>query len=197
IFFLGAGLGLVMQTIVLAVQNSVDPHEIGTATSANNFFREIGAAVGVALFSTIFTTRLYDNLVPVFVGAPEGGEVGPSSLTPEIVHSLPEPQQTAVIDAFADALAPAFWYIVPVIALGFFLALFLREVKLSETAGLVARGEAVAERVDDGEFAPILRSGEDVEGRVHAADTEEHDGGSTGGSPRDAEAVDVGARQPG
>jgi len=197
IFFLGAGLGLVMQTIVLAVQNSVDPHEIGTATSANNFFREIGAAVGVALFSTIFTTRLYDNLVPVFVGAPEGGEVGPSSLTPEIVHSLPEPQQTAVIDAFADALAPAFWYIVPVIALGFFLALFLREVKLSETAGLVARGEAVAEGIDDGELAQILRSGEDVEGKVHAADTAEHDGGSTGGSSRGVEAVDVGARQPG
>ena len=58
IFVLGAGLGLVMQTIVLAVQNSVDPHELGTATSSNNFFREIGAAVGVALFSTIFTGRL-------------------------------------------------------------------------------------------------------------------------------------------
>ena len=48
IFVLGVGLGLVMQTIVLAVQNSVDPSEMGTATSASNFFREIGAAVGTA-----------------------------------------------------------------------------------------------------------------------------------------------------
>ncbi|MDQ2623853.1 MAG: MFS transporter, partial [Actinomycetota bacterium] len=144
IFVLGAGLGLVMQTIVLAVQNSVDPHEIGTATSANNFFREIGAAVGIALFSTIFTTRLTDNLAPVFANAPEGTGAGVGSLTPQIVHALPEPMQTQVIDAFAGSLAPAFWYLVPIIAAGFVLTLFLREVKLSETAGLVARGEAVA-----------------------------------------------------
>ena len=36
IFVLGLGLGLVTRTIVLAVQSSVDPQEIGTATSANN-----------------------------------------------------------------------------------------------------------------------------------------------------------------
>ena len=142
VFVLGAGLGLVMQTIVLAVQNSVDPHEIGTATSANNFFREIGAAVGIALFSTIFTTRLADNLAPVLAGAPGTG-AATSSLTPEIVRALPEPVRTQVVDAFAGSLAPAFWYLVPIVALGFVLTLFLREVKLSETAGLVARGEAV------------------------------------------------------
>lgn len=63
---LGLGLGLVTRTIVLAVQSSVDPREIGTATSANNFFREIGAAVGVALFSAILTGRLTDRLTDVF-----------------------------------------------------------------------------------------------------------------------------------
>src|SRR5919112_6770185 len=147
IFVLGAGMGLVMQTIVLAVQNSVDPHEIGTATSSNNFFREIGAAVGVALFSTIFTSRLTDRLTEVFAGAPDaaaaGGAVDP--LTPAGVAALPGPLQDGVVDAFADALAPAFWYLVPLLAAGFVLTLFLREVKLSEVAGMVARGEAVME----------------------------------------------------
>ncbi|MCL1900535.1 MAG: MFS transporter, partial [Promicromonosporaceae bacterium] len=52
IFTLGFGMGLVMQNIVLAVQNAVDAHEVGTATSANNFFRQIGAAVGTAAFTT-------------------------------------------------------------------------------------------------------------------------------------------------
>jgi len=144
IFVLGAGLGLVMQTVVLAVQNAVDPHEIGTATSANNFFREIGAAVGIALFSTIFTTRLSDRLGEVFAGAPEGAPTGTSGLTPAVVHALPEEVRVQVVDAFAGSLAPAFWYVVPVVALGFVLTLFFREVRLSETAGLVARGEAVA-----------------------------------------------------
>ncbi|KQY44611.1 MDR family MFS transporter [Cellulomonas sp. Root137] len=144
IFVLGAGMGLVMQTIVLAVQNSVDPHEIGTATSTNNFFREIGAAVGTALFSTMFTTKLADNLAGVFAGAPAGSGGEASSLTPAAVQALPEPLKTGVIDAFTNALAPSFWYLVPVIAVGFVLALFLREVKLSDVAGMVARGEALA-----------------------------------------------------
>jgi EmrB/QacA subfamily drug resistance transporter len=146
IFVLGLGLGLVMQTIVLAVQNSVDPREIGTATSTNNFFREIGAAVGVALFSTIFTGRLTDRLEPIFAGVPAdaGAGEGASQLTPAIVDALPEPMRSGVVDAFADALAPAFWYLVPLVALGFVLTLFLREVRLSDVAGMVARGEAVA-----------------------------------------------------
>lgn len=162
VFVLGAGLGLVMQPIVLAVQNSVDPREIGTATSANNFFREIGAAVGVAIFSTIFTTRLVENLEPL--GAQLGGFAatnldlfglsGPEELAtldpaavlaPTIVGRMPEPLHGGVVDAYTTALAPSFWYLIPLVAVGFVLALFLREVKLSEVAGMVARGEAVAD----------------------------------------------------
>ncbi len=144
IFVLGAGMGLVMQTIVLAVQNAVDPHELGTATSANNFFREIGAAVGTAIFSTIFTTALFTKLTEVFADAPQGPGGGAESITPEVVQDLPEPYKSGVIDAFASTLAPSFWYFVPLVLIGLVLALFLKEVKLSDVAGMVARGEAVA-----------------------------------------------------
>jgi EmrB/QacA subfamily drug resistance transporter len=144
IFVLGVGIGLVMQPVVLAVQNAVDPHEIGTATSANNFFREIGAAVGTALFSSIFTARLTERLVDVFSGAPAGAGGGASSVTPEAVQQLPEPYKSGVIDAFTNALAPTFWYVIPLVLVGFVLAIFLREVKLSDVAGMVARGEALA-----------------------------------------------------
>lgn len=146
IFVTGVGMGLVMQTIVLAVQNSVDPHEIGVATSSNNFFREIGAAVGTALFSTIFTSRLTQNLEPLFAqgGAGAGAGEGASSLTPALVAQLPEPLHTQVVDAYTNALAPSFWYLIPLVLVGFVFALFLKEVKLSDTAGMVARGEAVA-----------------------------------------------------
>lgn len=155
IFTLGAGMGLVMQTVVLAVQNAVDPHELGTATSANNFFREIGAAVGSALFTTIFTTRLTDNLTDVFAGAPGGAAgAGESSLTPAAVQQLPEPFRSGVINAYADSLAPSFWYLVPLVAVGLVLAVFLPVIKLSDVAGMVARGEAVADPAKAGAVEP-------------------------------------------
>ncbi|MDC7121567.1 MFS transporter [Cellulomonas fimi] len=144
IFTLGAGMGLVMQTIVLAVQNAVDPHELGTATSANNFFREIGAAVGVAVFSTMFTSRLVEQVTEVFAGVPAGTGGETSGLTPDLVQQLPEPFKSGVIDAYASSLSSSFWYFIPLVVVGFVLALFLREVKLSDVAGMVARGEAVA-----------------------------------------------------
>ncbi|MFP3713549.1 MDR family MFS transporter [Puerhibacterium sp. TATVAM-FAB25] len=166
IFVLGAGLGLVMQTVVLAVQNAVDPHELGTATSSNNFFREIGAAVGTALFTTIFTSRLTDNLTGVFGG--QGGAdpaASEAALTPAAVEALPEPLRTGVIDAYADALAPAFWYLIPLVVVGVVLALFLREVKLSDVAGMVARGEAQADPAKAGTKATSRAEGTEAVGR--------------------------------
>src|SRR5690606_9739039 len=147
IFVLGAGMGLIMQTIVLAVQNAVDPHELGTATSSNNFFREIGAAIGTAAFTTVFTSRLSDNLEGVFGGLPQGAVPagGGSGLTPAIGEQLPEPLRTGVVDAFADALAPAFWYLLPLVGVGRVLARARKAVRLSGEAGTVARGEAVVE----------------------------------------------------
>jgi ABC-type sugar transport system permease subunit len=155
---LGAGMGLIMQTIVLAVQNSVDPHELGTATSSNNFFREIGSAVGTAAFTTVFTSRLTDNLQGVFADVPEGAAPagGGSGLTPAAVDQLPEPLHSGVVDAFANSLAPAFWYLVPLVAVGLVLALFLKEVKLSNEAGMVARGEAVMEDTAEHKETDIL-----------------------------------------
>lgn len=186
IFTLGAGMGLVMQTVVLAVQNAVDPHELGTATSANNFFREIGAAVGSALFTTIFTTRLTDNLTEVFAGAPGGAEgAGESSLTPAAVQQLPEPFRSGVIDAYADSLAPSFWYLVPLVAVGLLLAVFLPVIKLSDVAGMVARGEAVADPAKAGAAAPGSAPGAGPDAGPDAA---------PGGEADDAEPVAVGPR---
>lgn len=146
IFTMGFGLGLVMQIIVLVIQNSVAPEMVGTATSTNNYFREIGASVGTALFGSIFTSRLADKVGEAMSQAP-GGVVASGtttdSLTPESVSSLPGPIHDLVVNAYADALAPSFWYMVPVFLVAFVLAWFLPQLKLSDVAGMVARGEAV------------------------------------------------------
>ncbi len=59
---LGLGIGMILPVLVLAVQNSVPPADIGSATSANNYFRQIGGSVGAAVFGTLFANRLAGRL---------------------------------------------------------------------------------------------------------------------------------------
>lgn len=146
IFLLGAGLGFVMQVLVLAVQNAVDPGDVGVATSSSNYFREIGAAVGTAWFGALFTGRLTDRMAETVAGHPaQAASSGfdPTAMTPAAVDTLPEPLHTAVISAYADSLAPALWYVIPLFAVGVIATLFLPNVTLSNEAGLIARGEAI------------------------------------------------------
>jgi EmrB/QacA subfamily drug resistance transporter len=151
-FALGAGLGLIMQNVVLAAQNAVPAEQIGTATATNNYFREVGATLGVAIFGTLFTTRLAHNLGSAVAAhgaqAVRAGITSPDTLTPAAVKAAGEPLRTAIVDAYASSLAPVFGYLLPILGVALVLALLLREVPLSEVAGMVARGEAV-ESEDD------------------------------------------------
>ncbi|UPO77572.1 MULTISPECIES: MDR family MFS transporter [Arthrobacter] len=146
LFVFGAGLGLIMQVVVLVVQNSVPVDQIGTATSSNNYFREVGASLGVAIFGAMFTTRLSENLMGVFSGAgmdPAAAGEATATLQPAALHALPETVQDGIVTAYADSLAPVFWYLIPFLAIALVLALFLKEIPLSDVAGMVARGEAI------------------------------------------------------
>ena len=65
-----------MQNVVLAAQNAVPADQIGTATSTNNYFREVGATLGVAVFGTLFTSRLADNLTGALTANAEQAVAG-------------------------------------------------------------------------------------------------------------------------
>jgi len=136
-----------MQVVVLVVQNAVPAAMIGTATSTNNYFREVGAALGVAVFGTIFTTRLTENLTGVFTSAGASASdaaQATATLDPQTLSQLPQALRDGIVTAYADALAPVFWYLLPFIGIAFVLSLFLKQIPLSDVAGLVARGEAIA-----------------------------------------------------
>ncbi|MDZ8171581.1 MDR family MFS transporter [Microbacterium xanthum] len=175
LFIFGAGLGLIMQVVVLVVQNAVPAADIGSATSTNNYFREVGAALGTAVFGTLFTTRLSENLMTVFADAganPEQAAEATATIDPQILDQLPEAVRDGVVSAYADALAPVFWYVLPFIGVAFLLSLFLKQVPLSDVAGLVARGEAVggeeAERLEAAQRAGATAA----EGIERSADTD-------------------------
>ncbi|MFE3518588.1 MFS transporter [Streptomyces sp. NPDC059166] len=125
---LGIGIGLVMSILVLAVQNSVRPSDLGTATSAHNYFRQIGGSVGAAIFGTLFAGRLADALG---VRLPTGADLPDAeSITPQLVHTMEPALRDAYIQAYADAMPRIFLYLVPVLLLGLLLAFFLKEKPL-------------------------------------------------------------------
>ncbi|MFD9822662.1 MFS transporter [Streptomyces violascens] len=182
---LGAGIGLVMPVLILAVQNAVDPADLGTATSANNYFRQIGGSVGAAVFGTLFTNRLAHALterLPAGVHLPD-----PESITPQLVHAMPPALRDGYIRAYADAMPRIFLYLVPVLVLGFVLAFFLKEKPL------------VSQNAPAAETAPLPHArtaGPGCPSGVPVCGTVQHHDGST--VPRAAlTLVDVRGRQVG
>ncbi|MYS35656.1 EmrB/QacA subfamily drug resistance transporter [Streptomyces sp. KhCrAH-43] len=145
---LGLGIGLIMPVLVLAVQNSVRPADLGTATSANNYFRQIGGSVGAAVFGTLFAGRLADALA---VRLPSGADLpDPESISPQLVHAMEPALRDAYIQAYADAMPRIFLYLVPVLVLGLFFAFFLKEKTLVSHSPETAAGPGTA-----AETAPI------------------------------------------
>ncbi|MFF8926076.1 MFS transporter [Streptomyces longwoodensis] len=135
---LGAGIGMVMPVLILAVQNSVRPTDLGTATSANNYFRQIGGSVGAAVFGTLFADRLADALADRLPARAGAALPDAESITPQLVHTLPPALRDAYIHAYADAMPRIFLYLVPVLLLGLLLAFFLKETPLVNTAAATA-----------------------------------------------------------
>ncbi|MFF9024518.1 DHA2 family efflux MFS transporter permease subunit [Streptomyces eurythermus] len=131
-FVFGLGLGLVMQVLVLIVQNAVPYEDLGVATSGATFFRSIGASFGVAVFGTVFASRLGDKLADAFRGVrlPPGVDAGALKSDPRGIAALPPVPRQAALHAYASAITDVFLYAAPVALLGFVLAWFLKEDRL-------------------------------------------------------------------
>jgi MFS family permease len=114
---LGAGMGMQMLSLLLAVQHGVDRTRLGLATSLNQFSRSIGAAVGVAAMGAIMTRTLTGVALP-------GGAAGLSGGT----MALTEP----IRDQFAMGLHRVFLAGLLVSVAGLIATLFLPPVHFSK-----------------------------------------------------------------
>jgi MFS family permease len=142
----GVGIGLVMQVLVLVVQNDVRPQEIGVATSTATFFRSVGGSFGVAIFGTIFASRLAHQLsrLPHAISARLGSGV---HLNPAQAKQLPAAVHAQFLQAFAHALHGVFLWGMVLAAIPFVLSWLLKEVPLRTTvapSGELAAAEAPA-----------------------------------------------------
>ena len=135
LFIHGVGNGIGFQIINLIVQTSFPVSQVGTATGAHSFFRQIGASLGSAVVGTLFTSRLV-TLLAERLGPLNGGGLAtpdPNSLTPALVAQLPENVKSAIMTSYNEALAPVYLYIAPLMVLAFVLFLFIKEKPLSHT----------------------------------------------------------------
>ena len=151
-FVLGTGIGLCMQVLTIAVQNTVDYADLGTATSGVTFFRTLGSSFGTAVFGTIYTNSLAPNLRQGIAEASQVPGADPAvvaraAMSPEGVHELPPDVAAPIVDAYADTLQTVFLWTVPVAALGFVVSLFLKQVQLRDSArmGSTDMGEGFAQ----------------------------------------------------
>jgi EmrB/QacA subfamily drug resistance transporter len=137
-FVLGFSLGLILQVLVIAVQNSADYADLGAATSGVTFFRSIGGSFGVSVFGAIFSIRLAGELATALRGVtlPSGFKAASAAADPALLKKLPAAVRADVQHAFSLALHPVFLYAIPVALVAFVLSWFLREVPLRATSSV-------------------------------------------------------------
>jgi MFS family permease len=138
---LGLGVGSFMQVAMVAVQNSVSPSIVGTATSTVTFFREIGVTIGAAVIGGAFGARLAAGLP---ANLPTG--LDPAHLTPEAAETLSVGVRATVSLAYVDALVPLFLWVAALFAIGLALAALLPRRDLRRHQLSLASSQADGDR---------------------------------------------------
>lgn len=188
-FLMGLGVGMMMQNLVLATQNQVEPKDLGSASSVVTFFRSLGGAIGVSALGAVMANRVThyvkDGLTDL---GPEGAAMGHGGTggggIPDL-DSLPGPFRTVVEAAYGHGVGDVFLYAAPAALVAFIITIFIKEVALKTnaandapapaeavelaktpdgTAALVSEGAAGVTSVDTLEAAPVAAPVATVQG---------------------------------
>jgi EmrB/QacA subfamily drug resistance transporter len=163
-FVMGSGVGLVMQNLVLVVQNTTEPKNIGAASAGVAFFRSLGGALGVSVLGTVLGNRVTDLLgekqtaLTQAIGAlgAKGAAVAEelSSGSIPAVSKLPDGVRQIIESAYGQAVANIFLIAAPIALLLVAALIFMPNKELTT--------KTVAER--DTDEGPVAGSAEDVAG---------------------------------
>jgi hypothetical protein len=164
----GLGLGSCMQTLVLAVQNAVPPHDMGVATASATFFRQLGGTLGTAIFLSIVFSTVTGNITgelraaastpafqaavadpavqgdpanqPVLAALAGGGDPAADVLTDSSFLQTIDPRLAQpFLAGFTDSMTLTFLVVAGVLAIAFLVVLFIRELPLRTMSGAQAR----------------------------------------------------------
>jgi EmrB/QacA subfamily drug resistance transporter len=142
----GAGLGLNMQSIILAMQNAVPVRDMGVATSSVTFFRQMGGALGTAVFLSILFSAAPSKIAERFQAAgvrPPTGSVDLNDTSN--LKRLPSAVREPILAGFSDAMSVVFLVGACVLVIAFVLSIMMKEVPLRQMSGIEqARADAAA-----------------------------------------------------
>ena len=136
LFVLGVGIGMTMQNLVLAVQNTVAAGDLGAASSAVAFFRSLGGTIGVSVLGAVLATRVGDLIrtgladVPGAAQAAGSGEVGLANLA-----DAPPAIQTLIRVSYGDATGRIFLISAVIAVVAMVAIVLIREIALSTSSG--------------------------------------------------------------
>ncbi|MCT2280818.1 MFS transporter [Micromonospora chalcea] len=154
-FIVGVGVGMTMQNLVLAVQNTVALKDIGAASASVAFFRSLGGTIGVSVLGAVLARRVSDRITHdlAAAGIPTSGGGGGSTLN---LDALPEPVRQIVRAAYGDATGHIFLISAAIAVVGIVAALLLRPVTLRSSLDLPDTGRSVAVGADAVDGAPAF-----------------------------------------
>jgi EmrB/QacA subfamily drug resistance transporter len=151
-FLVGVGVGMSMQNLVLAVQNTVALRNIGAASSTVAFFRSLGGTIGVSVLGAVLARRVTDqiahDLSAAGIPAPSGGR---SNLN---LDALPEPIRQIIRAAYGDATGHIFLISAGIGVVGIIAVLLLRPVTLRSSLDLADTSRPAAGAADAVDGAP-------------------------------------------
>jgi MFS family permease len=140
----GLGMGLTMQNLVLAVQNTVDLRDMGVASSVVTFFRSMGGAIGVSLLGAVAANQITDKVTSGLrqMGITPAAGGGSESLD---VGSLPGPVQTMFRAVYGDVIGNVFVIAAAASVAVVLAVVFIKEVPLRRTHSLAPEEPSAAE----------------------------------------------------
>ncbi|WP_207756342.1 MDR family MFS transporter [Nonomuraea cypriaca] len=134
----GSGVGMTMQNLVLAVQNTVPLRELGAASGAITFFRSLGGTIGVSVLGAVLANHVASGISEGLAKAGiDPSKAGASAGTLDIA-ALPEPFKGIVTTAYGDATGHIFLISAAISVIGVVAALFLKPVTLRDSVDLPA-----------------------------------------------------------
>jgi hypothetical protein len=136
LFVLGVGIGMSMQNLVLAVQNTVAASDLGAASSAVAFFRSLGGTIGVSVLGAVLTTRVGDLITQGLAGIPgAAAAAGSGGVGLANFADAPPAIRTLIRVSYGDATGRIFLISAVVAVVAVVAIVFIREVALRTQSG--------------------------------------------------------------